>query len=318
MWLRRRPLISTYLAILVDVAYSRKPSPSLAKLEINAHKDVVLVDQSQALWSPRDSDPLSLTGASGDVHTSSMLGILFDPFVTRNFSHQFGPYGVVGTAVRHRHNPNQVHRVSVRMFLQSARALETSGVIVSVALFIWMYGYLIDWHLQKAKHGLLLLTWLGVGMASFTTVHMFYGREESAGWISGYLLELVFSIENVFVFHVIAQSFKAPARLTQKALFCVILGQMIFQAIFFHGPYTLVASKPCAALHIGHVVDVRWFGGCTHAARARVQLERDIRIPHGLALDSRFSRGWKNVWHYAGWHMELYNVVTFDYQLVRR
>jgi tellurite resistance protein TerC len=173
------------------------------------------------------------------------------------------------------------------MFLQSARALETSGVIVSVALFIWMYGYLIDWHLQKAKHGLLLLTWLGVGMASFTTVHMFYGREESAGWISGYLLELVFSIENVFVFHVIAQSFKAPARLTQKALFCVILGQMIFQAIFFMGlTHWLHQSRVLPYILGMWLMYVGW-----EAARMQHEHESNLKEIFAYLMGSRLTPG---------------------------
>merc|ERR1719498_1156860 len=66
-------------------------------------------------------------------------------------------------------------------------------------------------------------------------VYFVRGSAESAGWMTGYLLELIFSIENVFVFHVVCQSFRAPVHLTQKALFLVILGQMVFQAVFFMG-----------------------------------------------------------------------------------
>jgi tellurite resistance protein TerC len=61
-------------------------------------------------------------------------------------------------------------------------------------------------------------------------------------WFTGYLLELIFSIENVFVFHIVAKTFRSPKLATQKALFIVICAQIIFEVIFFMGLAVRVRS----------------------------------------------------------------------------
>lgn len=73
------------------------------------------------------------------------------------------------------------------------------------------------------------------GIVCAAMVYLLSGTTASFGWTTGYLLELVFSVENVFVFHVVCQGFRVPANLTQKALFVVIIGQIAFQALFFMG-----------------------------------------------------------------------------------
>merc|ERR1719446_1770503 len=45
------------------------------------------------------------------------------------------------------------------------------------------------------------------------------GSTRGIEWFTGYLLEFIFSIENVFVFHIVVKAFRTPQRLTQTAIF---------------------------------------------------------------------------------------------------
>lgn len=144
---------------------------------------------------------------------------------------------VITHARRHRHIPEIIssHHKSVMEFLRTAHVLYVCFVLSSVVVFLWMYGHYLHWPNPRTMHLPVLLVWLLWAGVCILAVYVIRGSEDAAGWTVGYLLELIFSIENVFIFHIICQAFKAPAQLTQKAVFLVIIGQIIFQAIFFMG-----------------------------------------------------------------------------------
>jgi tellurite resistance protein TerC len=187
-------------------------------------KDEVVVDHQEVTLFGTQAD-------RGGLPKPSLLGILFDE---DHVDYREHPWWAVATARRHSHHPKAYQR-SIKIFLNSAGLVEVSCVITSMVLFVWMYGYFADWPHQQTPHAYFLVLWIAWGFMCAGVIHFSYTPHESTGWITGYLLEFIFSIENVFVFHVVSQAFKAPSRLSQKALFCVVLGQIVFQAIFFMG-----------------------------------------------------------------------------------
>lgn len=54
-------------------------------------------------------------------------------------------------------------------------------------------------------------------------------------WMDGYILEIVFLVENVFVFHIIVKAFGMPRNMTQKLLFIVVGCQIAFQMVLYMG-----------------------------------------------------------------------------------
>jgi tellurite resistance protein TerC len=54
-------------------------------------------------------------------------------------------------------------------------------------------------------------------------------------WVNGYILEIIFLIENVFVFHIIVKAFDMPRKMTQQLLFIVVACQICFQMVFYMG-----------------------------------------------------------------------------------
>eukprot|EP00929_Paragymnodinium_shiwhaense_P102578 TRINITY_DN65789_c0_g1_i3.p1 TRINITY_DN65789_c0_g1~~TRINITY_DN65789_c0_g1_i3.p1 ORF type:complete len:483 (+),score=76.55 TRINITY_DN65789_c0_g1_i3:109-1557(+) len=52
-------------------------------------------------------------------------------------------------------------------------------------------------------------------------------------WFSGYLLELMLSFDNLFVFYLVFQRFRTPAHLQSFILACGIMSAMVFRAVFY-------------------------------------------------------------------------------------
>eukprot|EP00440_Ansanella_granifera_P026603 gb/GFBE01028896.1/.p1 GENE.gb/GFBE01028896.1/~~gb/GFBE01028896.1/.p1 ORF type:complete len:445 (+),score=81.70 gb/GFBE01028896.1/:1-1335(+) len=77
--------------------------------------------------------------------------------------------------------------------------------------------------------------WIGVAMLVSGVVYLQMGEDSFAQWMDGYAIELILSMENVFLYEMILVSFKVPLRNSKKALFVTSLFQMVFQMILFMG-----------------------------------------------------------------------------------
>jgi tellurite resistance protein TerC len=80
-----------------------------------------------------------------------------------------------------------------------------------------------------------VLGWMLVAVAGASVVWKRLGEDAGAVWITGYILEFIFSIENIFVFHVVITSFGTGKDEAQKALTVVVLCQIAFQMVFYMG-----------------------------------------------------------------------------------
>lgn len=140
------------------------------------------------------------------------------------------------TARRHKH-PRRLEpdSMSVSQFFQSTSFFEWSIFAGALVVFVPLYYCLLDWPSTTNFHAGALLIWLLVGMVYNALVWVRLGSSAGIMWFTGYLLEFIFSIENVFVFHIVATAFRTPRRVTQKALFVVVCCQIVFEMTFFMG-----------------------------------------------------------------------------------
>jgi predicted tellurium resistance membrane protein TerC len=88
---------------------------------------------------------------------------------------------------------------------------------------------------ERGMHCSVLMIWLAVGCVYNAVIWGRFGSNAGISWFAGYLLEFIFLVENIFIFHIIIQAFKVPAKLTRKALHIVVWGQITFEMIFFMG-----------------------------------------------------------------------------------
>jgi tellurite resistance protein TerC len=80
------------------------------------------------------------------------------------------------------------------------------------------------------------LAWSGVWIAlaaAFAVIEFFWhGRAQALQFVTGYVIELSLSIDNLFVFLVIFRYFKVPDQHQHKVLFWGILGALLMRGIF--------------------------------------------------------------------------------------
>ena len=85
--------------------------------------------------------------------------------------------------------------------------------------------------------------WVGLALAFTAVIYWLYSsgyvlnidnytpRKASELYITGYLIELSLSVDNLFVIAMIFASFKIPVKYQHKALFWGILGAIIFRGL---------------------------------------------------------------------------------------
>ncbi|CAK9049729.1 Ankyrin-2 [Durusdinium trenchii] len=61
------------------------------------------------------------------------------------------------------------------------------------------------------------------------------GSHHGSNWLAGYFLELIFLVENVFVFHGIGEAFWASPKQVSRCLVLVAWAQIFFDVVFYMG-----------------------------------------------------------------------------------
>lgn len=90
---------------------------------------------------------------------------------------------------------------------------------------------------SRRSHVCVLLIWLAVTLACCVEVWVCAGAAAGTTWLFGYLMELLYSADHVFVMQLVFSSLDTPHRLMPKALYIAMMGSMIFRLFgFLHAP----------------------------------------------------------------------------------
>ena len=74
--------------------------------------------------------------------------------------------------------------------------------------------------------------WIGLALGFAVIVYFWHGRPAALEFVTGYVIELSLSVDNLFVFLLIFRYFKVPASHQHKVLFWGILGALVMRGIF--------------------------------------------------------------------------------------
>jgi len=83
------------------------------------------------------------------------------------------------------------------------------------------------------SHLLLVGLWVGIGMAFNFVIIVRKGNVSGIEWFTGYCLEWLLSMDNLFVFHIIFRLYGTPREALHKALFFGIVGAIVSRLCFF-------------------------------------------------------------------------------------
>jgi len=84
------------------------------------------------------------------------------------------------------------------------------------------------------------LVWITLAAAFAALVFFWHGRTESLEFVTGYVIELSLSVDNLFVFLLIFRYFRVPPTDQHKVLFWGIVGALIMRAVFILLGVTLI------------------------------------------------------------------------------
>mmetsp|Transcript_86022 Transcript_86022/g.200009 ORF Transcript_86022/g.200009 Transcript_86022/m.200009 type:complete len:470 (+) Transcript_86022:135-1544(+) len=137
----------------------------------------------------------------------------------------------------HRHMPSSEHlSANVHALLHSASAVDwyflTLVLVVIIAMDVAIFQHLPE---TARTHVVLLFFWLLVAVVFCVEVWLRLGPEAGVIWTTGYVLELIFSVDNILVVHLIFCTFETPRRLMSKALFLGLLSSITFRIAFVVG-----------------------------------------------------------------------------------
>jgi len=140
------------------------------------------------------------------------------------------PHGVEGFEPRHEH-----HARKPDLFKEEDMVPWAVFTLVFLALVIFDNAVL---HRKAEKLSLaksLVYTAFWISVAGAFNLYVFWtrGADDGFSWGTGYLLEWMLSVDNLFVFHRIFIVFKTPDEQKHKPLFYGIIGAIVFRMVFF-------------------------------------------------------------------------------------
>eukprot|EP00913_Durusdinium_trenchii_P034556 g32328.t1 len=106
---------------------------------------------------------------------------------------------------------------------------------------VWVLLMRLSWFIHELQlvsccsHAAALFVWTLAAMLYLLWTYMGSGPELADKWLDGYVMELVLSMENIFLYHMVLGAFKVPPRMARFALLVVSLFQMVFQMFLFMG-----------------------------------------------------------------------------------
>jgi tellurite resistance protein TerC len=131
--------------------------------------------------------------------------------------------------------------VTAPQFFQSASAREWLVLLFTCAT-LFIVDVLVFQRLPDdfKMHLLTVFSWVVIAAIFNFVVWLYRGRESAFDWCTGYMLEWMLSMDNLFVFHLVFSTYKTPANQIHKAVFVGIAGAIAMRMVFFMTVSTLL------------------------------------------------------------------------------
>lgn len=106
-------------------------------------------------------------------------------------------------------------------------------LFVCIGLFLLDY-FVIQRFASSFKMHLVILAFWVLAAAAYGVLTVYrFGKVQGYEWLTGYLLEWLLSLDNLFVFHLVFETYQTPPAQTHKAVMIGIMGAVIIRMVFF-------------------------------------------------------------------------------------
>lgn len=117
------------------------------------------------------------------------------------------------------------------------------GVVVGLCIVLDLFVFHRHAHEVRFKEALAwAITWIMLAMLFNLGIYFWHGDQRAVEFLSAYLIELVLSVDNLFVFLVIFDYFRVPAAYRHRVLFWGVIGALVMRAILILAGLTLLKS----------------------------------------------------------------------------
>ena len=106
------------------------------------------------------------------------------------------------------------------------------GVIVVVSLLVDLYAHRADREISFKSAALWSCFWIAISIAFGGYIYYHHGAEMASLYYTGYVLEKVLSVDNLFVMMAIFSWFSVPNRFRHRVLYWGLIGAFVFRGIF--------------------------------------------------------------------------------------
>ncbi|WP_462402419.1 TerC/Alx family metal homeostasis membrane protein [Pseudomonas sp. Marseille-QA0332] len=124
------------------------------------------------------------------------------------------------------------------------------------ALLLDMLTHRGDKPVSLAKASIWSVFWVAISLGFAGFLYVQHGAQVASLFVTGYALEKVLSVDNLFVFMAIFAWFKVPEGLRHRILYWGIIGAIVFRAIFVAIGTGLLALGPW--VEIAFAIIVAW------------------------------------------------------------
>lgn len=100
------------------------------------------------------------------------------------------------------------------------------------ALLLDMATHRADRPVSLAKASLWSVFWIALSLGFAAFLYVQHGAHTASLFVTGYALEKVLSVDNLFVFMAIFAWFKVPDELRHRVLYWGVIGAVVFRAVF--------------------------------------------------------------------------------------
>lgn len=128
------------------------------------------------------------------------------------------------------------------------------AVLAICALAVDLYTHKADKPVSLTNASLWSVFWVAVSLAFAGFLYVSHGSEVASLFVTGYALEKVLSVDNLFVFMAIFAWFKVPNEFRHRVLYWGIIGAIVFRGIFVTIGTGLLAFGPWVEIVFALVV----------------------------------------------------------------
>jgi TerC family integral membrane protein len=116
------------------------------------------------------------------------------------------------------------------------------GVVVTLLLVDLLVLHREAHEVSTKEAAIESAAWVSIGVGFSLVVLWWFGAAATGEYVSGYLIELSLSIDNVFVWALIMAYFMVPRQYQHRVLFWGIFGALVMRAIFIFAGVALIEA----------------------------------------------------------------------------